>query len=288
VAWVDRRGDGGLLDVPENLYGVLDLAADDRTLAVQVSDVRDYVWIWDAENGGRALPARESVGWPVWSPDGRSLAVSSWTAEGTEVVICDLDGQVTQRVLPVGIEVRTPDSWPQPDRVAFTVIAPSGVGVVNPLLPGAPVWVRHDATGVPLGTFAAALSPDARWIAYSSTEGIGEYEVWIQEIDGGIRRQLSTDGGLEPVWCRKCDEVFYRQGNRILARRVTVEPELAIGRSELAFEAPDFVDTKGISFRVSSDGQRMYYVRRSQPPVRDRVHIVHHWFDELERRLPVN
>ena len=49
----------------------------------------------------------------------------------------------------------------------------------------------------------------------------------------------------------------------------------------MVFETPDFVDTAGISFRVSSDGERLYYVRRSTPPVRDRIHIVENWFSEL-------
>ena len=42
------------------------------------------------------------------------------------------------------------------------------------------------------------------------------------------------------------------------------------------------MDRKGISTRVSSDSERLYYVRRSESPVRDRIHIVHNWFDELD------
>ena len=130
--------------------------------------------------------------------------------------------------------------------------------------------------------WGAALSPDGALIAYASDEGAGRFQVWVEEVDGNDRSQVSTDGGVEPVWCRECGEFFYRQGNRILASRITLEPRLKISPPRVVFEAPDFVDTKGISFRVSSDGERLYYVRRSEPPVLDRIHIVHNWFGELD------
>jgi hypothetical protein len=41
------------------------------------------------------------------------------------------------------------------------------------------------------------------------------------------------------------------------------------------------VDTPGLSYRLSSDGGRLYYVR-SHPPVRDRTHVIQNWFSELE------
>ena len=48
IGWVDRRGNGGFLDVDERVYGVFDLAPDDLRFALQVADARDFVWIWSA------------------------------------------------------------------------------------------------------------------------------------------------------------------------------------------------------------------------------------------------
>ena len=39
----------------------------------------------------------------------------------------------------------------------------------------------------------------------------------------------------------------------------------------LVFEADEFIDTPGKSFDVSSDGQRLYYVRRTTPPERQKI-----------------
>ena len=285
LAWVDRQGNEGVLDVPEQVYGVFDLAPDDRRFAVQVADVRDYVWIWSAEDGGRALSSPASVGWPVWSPDGTALAVWS-KAPGSasfEMVLHQLQSGAAEELLSSESDV-TPDSWVQPDRIGVSDWG-RGVSVLSVTSPGDRLWVREGASGGPLDVWGVALSSDGALIAYGSIEG-GRYQVWVEEIDGNDRSQVSTDGVLEPVWCRACGELFYRQGNRILASRITLEPRLKISPPRVVFELPDFVDTKGISFRVSSDGERLYYVRRSKPPVLDRINIVNNWFEELKRPAP--
>ena len=286
LAWVDRQGNEGVLDVPERVYGVFDLAPDGRRLAVQVADVRDYVWIWSAEDGGRALSSPASVGWPVWSPDGTALAVWSKASGGTteKLVIHEIRTGAARELLSSESRV-LPNSWVQPDRIGVSDHA-KGVAVLSVTSPGDRLWVREDARQGSLALNLAALSPDGALIAYGSNEGGGRFQVWVEEIDGDDRSQVSTDGGLEPDWCRTCGELCYRQGNRILASRITLEPRLKISPPRVIFELPDFVDTKGISFRVSSDGERLYYVRRSEPPVLDRIHIVNNWFEELQRLAP--
>jgi hypothetical protein len=165
-------------------------------------------------------------------------------------------------------------------------LRPSRVGILDLGSGQEPRWIREATSLGALGMLYAALSPDAAAIAYNSLEGTGRYQVWLERVDGGGRRQVSTDGGIEPVWCRECGELFYRHRNRILASRIELAAEVVVGDPAEAFVAPDFVDTDDISFRVSSDGRHLYYVRRSKPPVRDRIDIIHNWFDELEAKAP--
>jgi len=55
-------------------------------------------------------------------------------------------------------------------------------------------------------------------------------------------RQISVDGGVEPVWCQECGELFYRNGNQWRASAITLEPELSWEPPRLVFET-DFIDT---------------------------------------------
>jgi Tol biopolymer transport system component len=282
LAWVDRQGGEGLLDVPEKVYGVFDVAPDDRRFALQVADVRDYIWLWDAEGGGKTLASAASTWCPLWSPDGEQLAYWAEPHGGAAggVMVHDLRSGATRVLLQTETEGQLqPNSWARADLLGISSYLPAKVGVVSASSPAEPVWVEQGDAGA-LSVWPAALAPDASWMAY------GSGNVWLEEIDGDVRRQISTDGGVEPIWCRDCDELFYRQGNRIFASRITLEPKLEIGPPRVLFRAVDFVDTKGMSYGISPDGQRAYFVRRTAPPARDRVHIILNWFDELERLVP--
>ena len=78
LAWVNRRGDSGILAAPEQGYGVLDVSPDGQRIAVQVMDVRDYVWIWDnVSEQGRVVATPGTV--PHWDFTGDRVAYLSAT-----------------------------------------------------------------------------------------------------------------------------------------------------------------------------------------------------------------
>jgi dipeptidyl aminopeptidase/acylaminoacyl peptidase len=55
----------------------------------------------------------------------------------------------------------------------------------------------------------AQVSPDGRWIAYTSYES-GKDEVYVQRFPTpGDKRQISVDGGVQPRWRRDSTELFY-------------------------------------------------------------------------------
>jgi hypothetical protein len=119
------------------------------------------------------------------------------------------------------------------------------------------------------------FSPDGRFVAYTSTES-GRVEIFVRSFpDGASVRQISTGGGLEPVWCRN-GELFYRNGTRWLSVRVRTQPDLQWDTPRLRFET-DFVDTPGSSYDVSPDGKRLLVVKRANADVRDRIELVVNW-----------
>ncbi len=131
------------------------------------------------------------------------------------------------------------------------------------------------------------FSPDGHWVAYASDE-TGRYEVFLRSFPAGeMVRQVSVDGGIEPVWCWECGELFYRRGSQWFSTRVSLQPELSWEPPCLAFET-DFIDTVGRSYDVSPDGQRLLVVKRTHEPTRTKIYLVHNWFEELKRLVPTN
>ena len=54
------------------------------------------------------------------------------------------------------------------------------------------------------------LSPDDRWMAYTTNEAGGMAEVFVQPFPASGRRwKISTTGGADPRWGRDGKELFY-------------------------------------------------------------------------------
>ena len=60
-----------------------------------------------------------------------------------------------------------------------------------------------------------SLSPDGRWLAYSSNE-TGRFEVLVRPYDGsGPDQQVSTSGGQEPLWGPCGRKLYYRSAGSV-------------------------------------------------------------------------
>jgi Tol biopolymer transport system component len=274
------------MEVPERLYGVLDLAPEGSRLAVQVADVNDYIWIYDfRRQEGRKLPTRNTAGWPVWTPDGKVVSFISWRPPEQSRKIhwqrVDTPGveEEIRSLQPMGmVESWSPDGrvlafseWSDRAKVGFHSVEGSGQYE----------WLDREGSN----SWCVDFSPDGHWIAYSSDK-TGRYEIWLQSFPSGdVVRQLSVYGGAEPVWCRESGELFFRRSYQWFATQVTLHPELSWEPPRLVFET-DFIDTPGRSYDVTPDGQRLLVVKRTQKPTRTTLHVVHNWFEELKRLVP--
>ena len=106
----------------------------------------------------------------------------------------------------------------------------------------------------PFNNASPSLSPDGRWLAYSADES-GRTEVYVRSYPGGGGRwQVSLDGGTEPVWSGRGDEIFYRHADDMMAASVRTRPGFEVtGRSLLfsgdyqrgAFREPNFSVSRG-------------------------------------------
>src|SRR5262245_21401350 len=130
------------------------------------------------------------------------------------------------------------------------------------------VWVlpapgHGEATPFPVVRTAAnelsgTVSPDGRWLAYTS-DATGQYEVYVQRFpEGGGLRQLSIGGGNWPRWRRDGRELFYYAGDGKLMvapapRGENFETDAAVSLFE--FRAGT-IGTILASYAVTADGQR--------------------------------
>jgi hypothetical protein len=159
---------------------------------------------------------------------------------------------------------------------------------------GDDIWLLEEGAdvgrpflGTPANEGGASFSPSGRSMAYQSDES-GRWEIYVCAYpEPGARRQVSIDGGTDPVWDPAGRELFYRSGNKMMAVTVESEPLLSFGRPRLLFESPAYHNhLKTYDVTANGGGFVMIEGGRSLPPPTELV-IVQNWSEELKRLVPV-
>jgi len=128
----------------------------------------------------------------------------------------------------------------------------------------------------------ASLSPDARFLAYSSNES-GRYEVYVQPFpEGAGKWGVSSGGGRRPLWRSDGKELFYLEGETLMAASVTTTPNFSAGQAKRLFESSELGRDNG--FDVSADGQRFVVVETVKEPDPPTIRVVQNWYEEFRAR----
>ncbi len=140
----------------------------------------------------------------------------------------------------------------------------------------------------------AMISPDGHWIAYESDES-GRFEVYVRpfpNVEEG-KWQISRDGGIEPVWAPRGQELFYRNGEAMMVVGIKTEPTLTAGSPVVLFTGR-YTSSRGdragiFSYDISPDGQRFLMMKETdEDEGQGQINVVLNWFEELKRLVPTN
>jgi hypothetical protein len=129
----------------------------------------------------------------------------------------------------------------------------------------------------------SALSPDGRWLAYSSAES-GRLEVYVQAFGAGgtARSQVSTNGGLEAHWSRDGRALYYRQNTQLVMVPVEAGAAFLPGKPTVVLTdvvAP-IVDSAE-TYDVAPDGRFVMMRPAEEQGGIAEVRILLNWFSDL-------
>jgi serine/threonine-protein kinase len=270
LAWVSRQGQIEFLPLEPRIYGMFDLSADGRRIAIQVGDTKDFILIYDVERGSsRRLPAPDSAGWPKWSVNGEILAYTSF-AEGKpyRIMVQRVDSDRPPMVVAESSIRLTPSTWSRDGRrLTFYEYPTNRIAVVS-LPPDGAAPPPQQVLGFTSSTHD--LSPDGQWLVYAD-QGIN-----VRALPVGDRVHKISDVGTEPRWCRTCNEIVFRNGNRWFATQVQAGSAFDWKPPRMILQT-QFNDSPGPSFGLSPDGQRILVVRRKEERPRNTIRVIHSW-----------
>ena len=297
LQWVDRQGKAAQLPLPARSYLNPRISPDGKQLAVEVEGVNHDFYVYDFDRAVMTNMTNDGISHaPIWTPDGKHIAYRSWKGGKMTLWRMPADRSTQPERLLTKLE-----GWQQ--AVSFS---PDGKNLVFDQLgverrPA--VWVLpmegdrephpFAASGFPEG--AGKFSPDGRWMVYCSMES-GKAEVFVQPWPGpGPKIQISSEGGMDPVWRRDGKEIFYRNGTKMMTVAVGTQPPFRAGRPQQLWEG-DYMfgpssscgikGTTTTSYDVSPDGQRLLMVRETdQKMYATKIVVVLNWVEELKRKM---
>ncbi|MGH9256477.1 MAG: protein kinase domain-containing protein [Vicinamibacterales bacterium] len=282
LVWISR--DGGTQPVTDRQrpYGNPRLSSDGRRLLVEASG---DLWIFDTERSTFTRLTSDQMAantFPVWTPDGTRVVFKTRT--NLRWVAADGSGRAED--IPGTLASDFPSSISPDGNVLAFARATSGT-----VLDVYTLSLRGDSNPRPVVNTTATeggpqFSPDGTWLAYVSND-TGQLQVYLRPLVGPERRwQVSTDGGTSPLWRRDGRELFYRNGNQMMAVEVSPGAEPGLSRPRTLFEQQyAYGSTITLpNYDVRPDGQGFVMVRDAARA--GRLNVVMNWFSELSRRDP--
>ena len=94
------------------------------------------------------------------------------------------------------------------------------------------------------------------------------------------------EGGTQPLWNPNGREIFYRNGDKMMAVDVATTPDMKLSPPHLLFEQR-YAFGAGITianYDVTRDGQRFIMVKDEAGAAR--LNVVLNWFEDLSRVAP--
>ena len=283
LVWVDRTGAVEPIAAPLQRYFFPRLSPDGSRVAVQVATPTNReIWVHDLMRNTPTRFATEGQNdWPLWTPDGKRVTFTSERNGHPNLFWKPVDGSGSEERLTASDSTQVARSWSADGRIL--VISEGDAIAVMSTEAGHPT-TKVDA---PLGAGWARLSPDGQWLAYAVKEG-ARTEIYVQAFPGpGHRLRVSNEGGTEPVWNPNGRELFYRQGDRMMAVDIATQPDLIAQTPRMLFESADLLRVSTTpNYDVTRDGQRFLMVQRTAQQPAPQLTVVLNWFDELRRRAP--
>jgi serine/threonine-protein kinase len=303
LTWVDRQGREEPLPVRPDDYTMARVSPDGTKVALVVGallvrDTPPAIWIFDQHTKNLSLLTADPKGddGPVWSSDSKRIFFRSLRGPTNGVYAIEVEtGETT--LIATSPDHPFPLPWTiAPEDRALGLVDAATLQDVNismlSLADGKFTPLLHEKTS----ENEPSISPNGAWIAYAESAAPGDTkaEINIRPFPGVSRTRIPVGTGYGPVFSREGSELFFVNGNTLLAAPVTYEPTLRVGTPARLFESAAFAwATVGRAWDEDPSSGRFLLIRRpgaaeaGATPKRLRIDVVLNWFEELKRRVPV-
>jgi serine/threonine-protein kinase len=262
---------------PDARHVATSIAVDEQSVQTLVLDIGREAWT-HVRPGGSA-----SVSFDAWLPDRERILLTVASSGRYDLVMARLDGTVTETIT-------------QEQATFFVAVAPDGRSLLLSRQAEAAQWdiwnlpLEGDRTPQPwLVTPSIEVSPsfsrDGRFVVYCSNDS-GRAEIYVRPYAGGVRVQVSTQGGYLPRWSPDGREIFFASRGRLWAVPVRTTPTFSAGEAKELFVIPEDIRLGYGFYDVAPGGQRFLMIQQDPDELRPiELVVVPNWLQEVEAKM---
>ena len=270
---------------PAALMGGIDVVREVGHARALLSNSGTLVYVGDAAqlliadvSGSRKqlTKAPGSYGTPAWSPDGRHIALTVTTSQGTDIWLCDAtsgalsklttDGSSlypmwtrdSKHVVFVSARGGRPAAWRQATdggaaeklfedstaAIGEALLAPDDHTLIYRTDPQRELFfvdLTGDRKPVPIDPSPStkvhpALSADGKLLAYVTDAGAGGRPIIVVRPFPGSGATQATIDGTDPAWSADGNALYFYRGRHLVSVPINQGPELRLGASHDLFE----------------------------------------------------
>jgi Tol biopolymer transport system component len=300
----DFQGNIERIPQPPRLYGNVRVSPDGKRLLLSDLTANASIWLYELERG---TMSRLISGWdnhaPVWHPSENRFAFGTNRTGKETLWLWSASGPETLTLLRGSETIRNASAWsPDGQWIAATWESPDGASDIRFLRAMDDEETTRGIEG-PAGEYAAAFSPDGRFVAYISDES-GQSEIYVQTFPVSAQKwKISENGGDVPIWAPDGRSLYYLGDRHLMEVPLRLEPEFRPGRARELFE----LKLNNVStFDIFPDGKRFVLVGKSAangtfrvpiirsegaqnrvyPAIDSNIHVVLNWSEELTTLAP--
>ncbi len=288
LVWVDRSGVVQPAGVPEHPFENLVISPDGTRAVVQIRGSTTGLWMYEfARNTltpiGRSAGSSQA---PLFTPDGARV-IYRGTRKGTrDIYWRAVDGSGDEERLTNTPDVsQTPTSISRDGRwLLYNENNAKDAGGVRSWM----LRLDGDHTPHPLFTQSEGendpqISPDGKWVAFVARVS-SRLEIFVAPFPAAApRRQVSTDGGDEPLWSPDGRELYFQNGTKLMSVAISPGASLSSGIPRVVHEGRFFKTINGnTSYGITPDGSRFLRIQQVTPerPL-TQLELVLNWFQEM-------
>jgi Tol biopolymer transport system component len=250
------------------------------------------LWVRRAD-GSRLRVSRGNLGsWrPSWAPDGRGFAFTTTTDASSQtgandVYFSPLDGSAPpQLLLDIGAGLWEAEYSRDGEWLVVRADDQASFGVFHARRLHGDTTLSMIYSDSSFNT-QLALSPDSRWLAFTSDHS-GRSEVYVASFpDMQIKFLVSQDGGTEPRWAHSGRELFFKSRGMLMSLPVTPGAGFAPGSARSLFSvAPYSSAINRPQYDVGPDDRRFVMIRPPPQESRPEVVLVENFFTDLKLKM---